>query len=69
MAIAAPTLAEIRADAAYALSDFQRITGLGAKAIRKAKREGLQVHRVGRRSYVRGQSWLDYLASRAGGQP
>jgi hypothetical protein len=66
MATAAPSHAEIRADAAYSLPDFQRITGLGAKAIRKARREGLQIHRVGRRSYVRGQSWIDYLGGKVG---
>jgi hypothetical protein len=66
MAIAAPSHAEIRSDAAYSLPDFQRITGLGAKAIRKARREGLTVTRCGRRSYILGQSWINYLADKAG---
>jgi hypothetical protein len=68
MAIAAPRGGEVRADSVYALGDFQRLTGLGAKSIRKARSEGLIVTRVGRRSYVRGADWLDYLAVKAGAQ-
>lgn len=58
MAAAAPTHGEIRADAVYSLSDFQRLTGLGAKATRAARRDGLSIVRIGRRSYVRGSSFL-----------
>ncbi len=65
MASATPTGGEIRADAAYALPDFQKITGLGSKSIRRARREGLEVHRVSRRSYITGQSWFAYLSKKA----
>jgi hypothetical protein len=65
MATAAPTHGEIRADAVYPLPDFQRLTGLGPKAVRAAKRDGLSVVRVGRRSYVRGISFLEYLERKA----
>jgi hypothetical protein len=62
MAVAKPSHAEIRADAAYSLPDFQHITGMGAKSLRRAKAEGLRVERRGRRSYIIGQWWLDYLS-------
>jgi hypothetical protein len=59
---AACTGGEIRADAAYTIPDFLRLTGLGAKSLRRAKREGLPVIRCGRRAYVRGADWLAHLA-------
>lgn len=66
MAHAAPTLGEIRADAVYTLPDFQRITGLGTKAVRRARRQGLRVCRVGRCAYVVGSDWLAYLNQTVG---
>lgn len=65
MAVAEPTIGEIRRDAAYPLANFQRITGLGAKAVRQARRKGLRVIRVGRRSFIQGADWLDYLEALA----
>lgn len=65
MAAAASPHAEIRADAVYPLPDFQRITGLGPRATRAAQRDGLKVVRVGRRSYVQGKSFLEYLEKKA----
>lgn len=61
MASATPTHGEIRADAAYALPDFMRITGLGSKCVRRARRECLPVTRCGRRSYILGKHWLAHL--------
>ena len=65
MASAKPTGAAIRDDEVYTISDFMLRTGLGVKSIRKAQREGLEVRRVGRRSYVAGKSWSEYLGKTA----
>lgn len=62
---AAPTHCEIRADSVYPLSDFQRLTGLGPKATRAAARRGLKIVRIGRRSYVRGQSFIEFVDRQA----
>jgi hypothetical protein len=59
---AAPTLAAIRADEALTVPDFLSRTGLGQKSLRKAKAQGLPVRRIGRRCYIIGRDWLDYLA-------
>jgi len=61
MATATPSGGEIRADAAYCLPDFMRLTHLGWKSIRRARREGLRVTKIGNRSYVRGADWLAHL--------
>jgi hypothetical protein len=57
--------AEIRADAAYPLPDFMARTGLGRKGLATARTNGLVTKRCGRRTYVVGQSWLDYLNNHA----
>ena len=57
--------AEIRADSAYPLDEFARVTGLGEAAIRAARRRGLLVRRCGRNSFVLGSDWLDYLKNHA----
>lgn len=63
MASTATHPAEIRADTAYALPDFMARTKLGWKSIRRARREGLRVTKIGNRSYVRGSDWLEHLAT------
>lgn len=55
----------IRDDEVYALPDFQRVTGLGAKSVRRAVREGLPIHRQGRRSYIVGRDWREHLQKSA----
>ncbi len=59
---AAPTLAAIRADEALTVPDFLQRTGLGQKSLRRTKREGLPVRRIGRRCYIIGADWLAHLA-------
>jgi len=49
---------------AYSLDDFKRRTGMGAAAIRTARRHAespLAVRRVGRRSYILGDDFIAYL--------
>ena len=56
---------EIRADTAYCLPDFMRLTRLGWKSLRRARREGLRVAKIGNRSYVRGSDWIAHLERQA----
>jgi hypothetical protein len=56
-------LAAVARDRVYPLPLFQQITGLSAWALRSARRGGLKMKTVGRRKYVRGEDWLDYLAN------
>lgn len=56
-------LGEIRADSVYPLEVFRRRTGLDTWAMRQARRAGLRVVRVGRRGFILGSDWVDYLKS------
>lgn len=51
----------IRDDEVYPLADFLNRTGMGVKAYRRARREGLAAHDEGRRTYIVGRSWREYL--------
>jgi hypothetical protein len=57
-------LAPIENGVSYALPDFQQRSGLGRHAFTQARRQGLEVCRVGGRVYVRGDDWNQFLASR-----
>ncbi len=65
MASPAPTerLGPIANDQTYPLPVFMRLAGLSLWAMRAARRNGLKVHRVGKRAYVRGTDWSQYLAN------
>jgi hypothetical protein len=54
-------LGSIRADECYPLPDFKRRLGLNDDAMRKAKRAGLPVRRIGRRKFILGEEALAYL--------
>ena len=47
----------------YPLAEFQRRTGWGRHAIRKARGDGLTVHRAGNRAYVFGKDFIDYVTA------
>jgi len=51
---------EIRADAMYTLDELKRRSQLGTAALRTARRNGLPVLRIGRRSYVSGGSFIQW---------
>lgn len=51
----------IRADAAYDLPQVKARVGIGTAALRTARRKGLKVRRLGRKSFVLGKDLLDYL--------
>jgi hypothetical protein len=57
------SLGVILSDATYPLREFQRISGLGEAALRKARRKGLVVTHVGRCGFVKGQDFQDYLGA------
>jgi len=57
----------ISADRVYPLPVFKTLAGLGDHALRTARRNGLKVTYAGRRGFVRGSDWLEYLATLAGG--
>ncbi|MCA9259662.1 MAG: hypothetical protein KDA61_10705 [Planctomycetales bacterium] len=46
---------------AYSLSQVAIQIGLGSAALRKARREGLVVRRIGRKSFILGKDLLAYL--------
>jgi hypothetical protein len=54
--------ASIRRDAVYALADFLAITRLSDAAMRSARRSGLKVRRLGRRSFVLGEEFATFIA-------
>ena len=56
---------EIVAGASYPLKEFQRRTSLGSAAIRRARKDGLKVRRVGRHSFILGEDWLEHLQHNA----
>jgi hypothetical protein len=61
MTAAALNVGEIRADAIYTLSALDQQLGLGKAALRKARREGLTVRRIGRKSYVIGSELIEWV--------
>lgn len=56
---------EIRADAAYTIDALEQRFGIGKGALRQARRQGLPVRRIGRRSYVLGRDVIQWLESTA----
>ena len=53
----------------YGLGEFQRRTGLGEWAMRKARQAGLKTTRIGVRRYVRGSDWHQFLERRLQKEP
>ena len=56
-------LGPILVDAVYPLEIFKRLSGQSVWGLRQAKRRGLRVRTCGRRSYVIGRDWAEYLAN------
>ena len=61
LADASAKFAPVDKDCVYALELFKAITGLKTTAIRQARRAGLKILIVGRRRFVRGSDFLEYL--------
>lgn len=62
---ASPPGGVISANAAYSLEQVRQRLGLGTAALRTARRRGLTVRRVGRRSFILGKDLLQYLEEHA----
>ena len=45
----------------YPINTFRTLTGLGAGAMREARKKGLTVRKVGLRSYVLGADFLEFV--------
>lgn len=59
MAVSAERIGQILADAIYTL-DTIKAFGLGPAALRTARRQGLTVRKIGRRSYILGRDLIAY---------
>ena len=55
------TLSEISRDSIYPLDVFMTHSGLSQAALREARRNGLKVRRIGRRSFIVGEDFLKYV--------
>lgn len=55
----------ISANQAYSLEQVRQRLGLGTAALRTARRKGLIVRRVGRRSFIMGRDLLIFLEEHA----
>ena len=53
----------VRADELYTLSEVQMRLKLGDAAMRRARRAGLRVRKIGRRGFVLGKDLLAYVES------
>ncbi len=53
----------IESGKAYTLTRFMEITGIRRFALDTARKNGLVVRKAGRRCFVLGQDFLDYLKS------
>jgi Helix-turn-helix domain len=65
MAINNPQFGEIDANSLYTLSEISRRLGLGKAALRTARRQGLVVRRIGRRSYILGADLIAWFKQAA----
>lgn len=57
------TEGEIESGKAYTLDRFMEVTGIKRFAMDTARKNGLVVRKAGRRCFVLGQDFLDYLTS------
>lgn len=60
-----PDLGAISTTEIYPLPEFQKKTGLNRWAIAAARKKGLKVVKVGRRKFVSGAAWAEFLRAQA----
>jgi hypothetical protein len=68
----ASSLGVILSEATYPLAEFQKLSGLGEAALRMARRHGLVITAIGRRRFVRGVDFSEFvglLAARKAAKP
>ena len=63
--MATATLEPIQSDTIYPLAIIKARLGLGSAALRTARRKGLKIRRLGRRSFVLGADVRAYLEEHA----
>ena len=51
----------IEPDVSYELNELMARTGQGKAGIRRCRRDGLDVRYVGRKAYVLGRVWIEYV--------
>lgn len=51
----------IRADESYSVAEFKRRSGLGDYAFREVRRAGLRIISIGKKRFVLGADWLEFL--------
>lgn len=61
MAAATKKPGEINSGSLYTIDELNDRLGLGKAALRTARREGLIIKKIGRRSYCTGQAILDWF--------
>jgi len=55
----------ISADEIWTLDAVKAHLGLGASALRQARRQGLRVKYIGRRGYICGRDLIDFISTTA----
>lgn len=56
---------EIEPHILYDLARFKSVTGNGEAAIRKMRRKGLKVSYLGRKGYIHGRDFIEFVQSSA----
>lgn len=59
----------IRADEAYTVAEFRRRASLGDYAFRQLRQGGFRIIEIGRKRFVLGADWLEYLRGQGAQTP
>lgn len=51
----------IREDESYTIVEFCKRIGIGDYALRRYRREGLRIIAIGKKRFVLGKDWLEFL--------
>lgn len=54
---------QIEPQTLYALEEFKKVSGMKSWALRKARKSGLKMLKIGNRKYVKGQAFIDFIES------
>jgi hypothetical protein len=58
-------IGEVSSNSAYTLQRFKRVSGLQTQALAAARKKGLPVRGTGRRRYVIGKEFIEWLSNQA----
>ena len=62
MTCSSRALGVIRADESYTVAEFKRRASLGDYAYGEARRAGLPIIKLGKKRYVLGRNWIEFLS-------